>query len=63
MENKDKLKQVDIKNCTCYYFDDIFKDNMVLFYYMKSYMKIFHFMTFHVKLQWVQNHCVLVSIK
>ena len=23
MESKDKLKEVNIKNCTCYYFDDI----------------------------------------
>ena len=26
MESKDKLKEIDIKNCTCYYFDDIIKD-------------------------------------
>ena len=26
MENKDKLNEVDIKNGTCYYFDDIIKD-------------------------------------
>ena len=23
MENKDELKEIDIKNRTCYYFDDI----------------------------------------
>ena len=23
MENKDELKEIDIKNSTCYYFDDI----------------------------------------
>ena len=23
MKNKDELKEVHIKNCTCYYFDDI----------------------------------------
>ena len=23
MESKDELKEIDIKNCTCYYFDDI----------------------------------------
>ena len=22
MESKDELKEIDIKNCTCYYFDD-----------------------------------------
>ena len=26
MESKDELKSIDIKNCTCYYFDDIIKD-------------------------------------
>ena len=25
MESKDKLKQINIKNCTCYYFDDIIR--------------------------------------
>ena len=25
MESNDKLKDVDIKNCTCYYFDGIIK--------------------------------------
>ena len=25
MENNDELKEIDIKNCTCYYFDDIIK--------------------------------------
>ena len=25
MESKDKLKEIDIKNCRCYYFDDIIR--------------------------------------
>ena len=25
MESNDKLKEIDIKNCTCYYFDKITK--------------------------------------
>ena len=25
MESNDKLKEIDIKNCPCYYFDDIIK--------------------------------------
>ena len=25
MENNDELKAIDVKNCTCYYFDDIIK--------------------------------------
>ena len=26
LESKNELKEIDIKNCTCYYFDDIRKD-------------------------------------
>ena len=29
MERKDELKQIDIKNCACYYFCDIIKDKDV----------------------------------
>ena len=25
MESKNELKEIDIKNCTCYYFDDIMR--------------------------------------
>ena len=25
MEITDKLKEINVKNCTCYYFDDIIK--------------------------------------
>ena len=25
MKSKDELKAIDIKNCTCYYFDDIIR--------------------------------------
>ena len=25
MESKDELKETDIKNCTCYYFDDVMR--------------------------------------
>ena len=25
MESKDELTEIDIKNCTCYYFDDIMR--------------------------------------
>ena len=36
MESKDKLKGIDIKNCVCYYFDDIIRDiyifTLVIFY-------------------------------
>ena len=44
MGSNDKLKELDIKNCTCYYFDDIIKtedfdlDNILI--YEKSYENI-----------------------
>ena len=31
MESKDKLKEIDIKNRTCYLFDDIIKDADIYF--------------------------------
>ena len=31
MESKDKLKEIDIKSRTCYYFDDIIKDIYINF--------------------------------
>ena len=44
MDSKDALKEIDIKNCTCYYFDDIIRiedfniDNISID--EKSYVKI-----------------------
>ena len=43
MESKDELKELGIKNCTCYYFDDIIRnldidfDNILL---DKNHIKI-----------------------
>ena len=31
MESKDKLKEIDVKSRTCYYFDDIIKDIYINF--------------------------------
>ena len=31
MENEDELKEIHIKNRTCYYFDDIIKDVDIYF--------------------------------
>ena len=31
MDSKDELKEIDIKNCTCYYFDDIMKVGGIAF--------------------------------
>ena len=67
METEDKLKEIDIKNLQCYYFDDIIKDVDIYFSDIlldkKNYMKIFHFMTFYTTLERVQNHRGLGSIK
>ena len=52
MESKYELKEIDIKNRACYYFHDVI-----------SGIKIFQFMTFCIKLQQVQNHCILGSTK
>ena len=54
MENKD----IDIKNRTCYYFDDIINGIiliLVIFYQTKNYIKILQLMTFHTKFQRVQT--------
>ena len=63
-ESKNELKQIDIKNHACYYFDDIINTTDINYSNIlleKSYLKTFQFMTFCIKLQWVQNHCVLDS--
>ena len=31
MESKDELKEIDLKNRACYYFDDIVKDTDINF--------------------------------
>ena len=35
---------------------------LVIFYYTKSFMEIFQFIIFHIKLQQTQNLCILGSI-
>ena len=53
MESNDKLKEINIKNLACYYFDDISKiedfgfDNFLM---DENHTKIFWFMTFYAKL-------------
>ena len=42
MKRKDELKEIYIKNRTCYYFDDIMILILVIFYWTKNHMKIFH---------------------
>ena len=36
MEGKDKLKEINIKNRTCYYFDDIIKD---VYIYLNDFIR------------------------
>ena len=50
MEIKIEFKKVNIKNCMCYYFDDIMKvGDIVNILLNKKYAKIFQFITFHTK--------------
>ena len=66
MENNDELIEVDIKNHTCYYFDDIIKvedsdfDNILI---DENHTKALWFKTFSTKFCFVQNLCVLHSMK
>ena len=62
MESKNELKEIDIKNRACYYFNDTINGTYINFNDI-SLDKIFQPMTFHIKLQRVQNHCALRSIK
>ena len=53
MEIKDKLKEIDIKNCTCYYFDYIMRviniDFNNILFDEKAYKKIFeHFLVYDI---------------
>ena len=52
MESNDELKEINIKNRTCYYFDDVIKiedfdlDNVLV---DENHMKIFQIITFGTK--------------
>ena len=67
--SKDEFLKNDIKNRTCYYFDDIMRfedidfDNILLEKNNIKRAKIFWFFTFYTKLLSVQSHCVLGSRK
>ena len=53
-KNKNELKEIDIKNRVCHYFDGKINGTK---------LKIFQFIKFHIKLKRVQNNCVLGSIQ
>ena len=60
------LKKIDIKNRVCYYFDDIINGTKINFINILLDKKLYEniqFITFCIKLQRVQNHCVLGFIK
>ena len=66
MESKDKLKEIDIKNRTCYLFDDIIKDVDIYFSDILLDKKLYENILvydIHTKLQRVQIYCLLGSIK
>ena len=65
MERKNELKESDIKNRACYYFNDIINGTDINFSNMlldKKLYEIFKFIAFRIKLQRVQKHFVLESI-
>ena len=69
MESKDELKEIDIKNRTCYYFDDIMRawdvdidtDFSGVLLDEKLYKE--KNKNILIYLQWVKNNCVLGTIK
>ena len=63
MESKDELKEIDIKNHAFYYFYDIIKDIDINFNNIVLDNKLYEKISFYEKLQRVENHCVLGSIK
>ena len=66
MKSKNELKEIDIKNCVCFYFNDIINGTKTTFSNIlinkKSYENISVY-NISYKVQQVQNHFVLGSIK
>ena len=61
MESKDELKEIDTKNGTSYYFDNVIGVVDIDFIERKiiwKMPKIFWFITFHTKFLWEQNRYV-----
>ena len=69
MESKNELKEIDIKNRTCYYFDDIITDrdtySVDILLDKKLYETYENILVYSIshKIQLVQSHCILGSIK
>ena len=74
MQDKYELKEIDMKNCKIYCFDDViiawdidiidtdFSNFLLEEKLYKAKNEIFQLIAFHVKLQWLQNHYVLGAI-
>ena len=58
-EKKNELQEIDIKNRVCYYFGNNF-GNILL---NKKLYENISVHNFRIKLQQVQTHCILGSIK
>ena len=66
MKSKNELQEIDIKNRLYYYLDDIINGTKINFNNILLSKKLYEnisVITFRIKLQQVQNHCVLGSIK
>ena len=63
MKSENESKEIDIKNCVYYYFDDIINGTKINFSNIlldkKFQLKMFQFIRFQIKLQQAQNHFVL----
>ena len=62
-KSKNELKETDIKIRKCYYFDDIITDRDIYSVDVLLDAKIYENISVYTKLQRVQNHCVLGSVK
>ena len=59
MKSKNELKETDIKNRVCYYFNDIINVTKISFRYSLLNKKLHENIVaykFHIKAQQVQNH-------
>ena len=67
MKSKNELKETDIKSRARYYLDDIINGTNINFSNILLNKKLYENISVHniffIKLQQVQNHCVLASIK
>ena len=67
MKSKNELKEINIKNRGRYYFDDIINGTKINFSNIlldkKLYENISVYNNSYIKLQQVQDHCILGSIK